>query len=86
MNNLLENVPLDYCTFWPDRLFKYDWSTCCLAHDIAYELNLPRLTADLELGVCVSNTGVPLMGGIMTIGLFIFGWVAYARAKRRHLK
>lgn len=76
----------DYCTFWPDNLFEIDWSTCCKVHDIAYEFGLPRLDADWQLGLCVANLGAPIMGALMTVGVFIFGWVAYARANQKRSK
>lgn len=73
----------DHCTLWPDRIGSLDWATCCLAHDIAYELALPRLQADLTLARCVWEVSPP-MAMVMAAGVIACGWAFYkAGAPRR---
>lgn len=73
-------MTVDHCTLWPDRLGPFDWATCCLAHDIAYEYALPRLEADITLAKCVWAVW-PVMGVIMGAGVIAFGWLFYRRRK-----
>lgn len=70
---------IDHCTFWPDKLFGVDYSQCCYAHDVAYAMQLPKLTADFELGLCVAQSGLPALGALMAVGTAIFGGRFYRR-------
>jgi len=69
----------DYCTLWPDRLFGVDYSQCCLQHDLAYLAGLPRIEADLALGLCVAESGLPIIGVLMALATMAFGWFFYRR-------
>lgn len=71
----------DHCTLWPDRLLGVDYSQCCLRHDLAYWSGLPRIEADLALGLCVAQAGLPAMGALMAAATMAFGWLFYKKAK-----
>lgn len=78
---------MDYCTLFPEGW----WSHCCAAHDAAYDLQLSRLIADTDLLQCVVGSagsttlaGISgLVGGIMYLGVRIFGNYFYKRSKKR---
>lgn len=73
----------DHCTSWPDRLLGFDWSMCCLAHDIAYETGLDRLEADLALYKCVGwEIGFGIMAIVMLAGVRILGGEYWKPAQR----
>lgn len=48
----------DYCTLFPYKLFGYDISQCCKAHDEAYVGTTPKTQADLELFNCIKDKGI----------------------------
>lgn len=73
----------DACTLWPDTLFGVNYTACCYAHDRAYEMQLPRLEADIELGRCVAALGLPVLGNVMALGVILFGYWAYRIARKR---
>lgn len=67
---------MDHCTLFPEGW----WGDCCRQHDIAYDAQLDRLQADVQLLQCVVQT-VPeslpdytLIGGgaSLVIGLIMF--------------
>lgn len=63
----------DNCTFF----FEGNWSHCCKAHDLAYEIQVPKTEADIALFKCVSDSGyaVPsfLIAALMLTGVTLFG-------------
>lgn len=74
---------LNVCTFWFDKIGKWDWTQCCAQHDMDYALgNIPKALADQHLEQCVNNV-LPFMGTIMFIGVSVFGifWWNAARKK-----
>ena len=68
----------DGCTGWIDGV----WRHCCDAHDIAYSSGFDKFQTDLELAVCVAQTGNPIVAVLMFLGVTIFGWFWYLKAKR----
>lgn len=85
----ISNMPIDYCT----GFFEGWWAHCCLAHDINYLNQVPKITADLELAYCVaSSTTSPSLSiisygiaGIMFIGVTFFGSYFYKKAKPKSI-
>jgi len=72
--------PGNQCTFWPDG----NWGHCCLLHDLAYDLGIPRGQADAELYQCIIDaTGLGWLATLMFAGVTLFGWIFY---KRKELK
>jgi hypothetical protein len=74
----------DYCTSFPDKIGEIDISLCCKAHDKAYELQLDKPTADVELFNCVADAGgvgILLVACLMFFGVSVFGWMFYKKAK-----
>lgn len=77
---------MDYCTLW----FEGFWSDCCKAHDLAYDMQIPRTIADADLASCValaaSSPGAAWVGaitaGVMFVGVRVFGWKFYKKAKK----
>lgn len=74
-------VEADYCSFFPDELFGVSLRACCYLHDLAYSFGTPKLEADLALAQCVAQAGLPAIGGIMFMGVTLFGWLFYRRRK-----
>ena len=66
---------LNYCSYW----FDGEWPHCCLEHDVSYEIGANRFEADWNLFLCVAETGNPLVGSIMLIGVVLFGWIFYKK-------
>ena len=74
---------MDYCSYW----FEGWWAHCCQIHDLAYDLQeIAPSVADWELMQCVTGVGAPFIGGIMLIGLGLFGRKAWRRAKAKKEK
>lgn len=69
--------PGDGCTLWLDGV----WRQCCDVHDLAYQAGADKVPADLELALCVAQTGHGAMALIMLAGVTLFGWIFY---RRRH--
>lgn len=69
----------DHCTAWPDGW----WGHCCALHDVAYVLGLPKVEADINLGLCVAHEGFAAMGAVMTVGVLVFGGLFYRMRRRR---
>lgn len=72
----------DYCTLFPDKLFGYDISQCCKAHDEAYVGTTPKTQADLELFNCIKYKGDSIALTIALVvfsGVSVFGWFFYKR-------
>lgn len=74
--------PGDGCTFWIDGWGDISWRHCCDVHDIAYlDGTVPRTQADLELALCVAQTGHGVMALVMLVGVTVLGWLFYKRKK-----
>lgn len=73
----------DGCTLWPDAVGDLDWRHCCEIHDAAYLGMADKWIADLSLMDCVAQSGAPLMGLIMFVGVTIFGGLWYWRRRHR---
>ena len=79
-----EDTSQDYCTFFPEGLSKdTSWSHCCQAHDKAYELQLDKGKADVELYNCVKDSspeGITwIVAALMFVGVAIFGKKFYKK-------
>lgn len=74
---------MNACTLWFDRLWQWDWSACCVAHDHAYATLVPKAVADAALAACVNGV-LPGMGDVMWWGVTLFGGLFYARAVVRY--
>ena len=72
----------DYCTFWPDWLGDVYIGGCCKAHDLAYANGEPRIPADILLGQCVEDLGLPAWGSLMSIAVMALGWIFYPKRHR----
>lgn len=72
-----DSVAGDGCTgFWDGT-----WRACCDLHDTAYTVGGSKLDADLDLLACVFPHS-PLAAAVMFIGVTIFGWLWWWRARR----
>jgi hypothetical protein len=72
------------CTLWPDGWRGVSWRHCCDAHDLAYLDGADRLTADLELAICVYRTSESWpLALTMGAGVVLFGWLFYKGRRRR---
>lgn len=77
---------MDYCTLW----FEGFWSDCCKAHDLAYDMQIPRAIADADLTTCVAlatnSPGAAWVGaiaaGVMFVGVRVFGKRFYKKAAK----
>jgi len=68
----------DFCTLAPDKLFGYDLSGCCYAHDVHYmNKDVTRLEADIQLRENIVAVSNKLIGWIYYIGVRLFGWIYY---------
>lgn len=76
---MLEKFNTGFCTLWWDGV----WGKCCELHDIAYSMNFDKFQADLELGLCVAQTGNIGMGILMFIGVAVFGVFFYPWFKKK---
>lgn len=69
----------DYCSFAPDRLFKYDLSKACDIHDNDYSIeNLTyeaRLKADKKFYKNIKKASNRFIASIYYIGVRIFGYI-----------
>ena len=74
--------PGDGCTLWFDGWGDTSWRHCCDVHDLAYEAGLAKVPADLELALCVAQTGNAAMGLVMLVGVTVFGWLFFRGRKR----
>ena len=80
----------DYCTSFPESLFGIDLSYCCKAHDLAYEVQIPKNEADIALFKCVYDSAdgwlvVPslLVAALMFTGVTAFGRRFYNQARMK---
>lgn len=71
--------PGDGCTLWFDGWFGVSWRHCCDVHDFAYEAGADKITADLDLALCVAQTGQGGMALIMLAGVSTLGWLFYRK-------
>ena len=73
----------DHCTLF----FEGSWSHCCKAHDIAYETQVDRTEADIELFNCVRESSpeslTSLVAALMFIGVSLFGSRNYIKARNK---
>ena len=70
----------DWCSYFPDRVFKIYIGDICAKHDIRYaDYTKSRWTADLELFNEVKGRGLPITAGIMWIGIRLIGWAFYKK-------
>ena len=68
----------DWCSYFPDRVFKVNLSMACYEHDMRYaDKSKSRWTADLELFNDVKRKGAPITATLMWIGVRLCGWVFY---------
>ena len=68
----------DWCTLFPDRLFKIYIGDICAKHDARYaDHSKSRLTSDLELFNDVKRRGLPITAFIMWLGVRLLGWLWY---------
>tara|TARA_B100000745_G_scaffold297232_1_gene243852 strand:+ start:366 stop:701 length:336 start_codon:yes stop_codon:yes gene_type:complete len=88
-----EGIPeeyLDGCTGFFDTVGGHDIEPCCTAHDIAYWHAtdiLQKFSADIELGMCVMDTGGDVLSALTAIVMVsatgIFGTYFWATKKSR---
>jgi hypothetical protein len=72
----------NYCTGFPDVVFGVDLRPCCNFHDLAYAAHADKITADLNLALCVAHEGLGGIGLLMLAGVTLFGWAFYRKRKR----
>ena len=66
----------DWCTKFPDRVFRVYLGGFCHQHDKRYTWHKKsRWTADLELFNDVKNAGLPITAGFMWVGIRCIGWL-----------
>lgn len=75
---------IDHCTNWPDKVGSWDWGHCCQVHDLQYDLQVDKLTADWDLFICVADSSNVLLAGIMLLGVLALGSKYYMNAKRQN--
>lgn len=75
---------LDHCTNWPDKLGVWDWGHCCQVHDLEYDLQVDKLTADWNLFSCVAQVAPWWMAAVMYIGVLALGAKYYINARNAH--
>ena len=68
----------DGCSWFPDGYLKQRtlWLDCCIAHDYAYwkgGSRDERMEADRQLKSCVSSLGLPTLGWLMELGVYVGG-------------
>lgn len=85
----MKEETIDYCTSFPESLFRIDLSYCCKAHDLAYETQVSKNEADIALFRCVYDSAdgwlvVPsfLIAALMFAGVSLFGKRFYLKAKK----
>jgi len=73
------------CTLFPDSIGDWSWSHCCKAHDIAYELQVDKSQADVELYKCIAESGdttiAVVMASVVFAGVYLFGRYFYNKNK-----
>lgn len=67
------------CTLWIDGWAGSSWRHCCDLHDLAYLAGADKIQSDLELALCVAQTGHGAMALVMLVGVTLFGWLFYRR-------
>lgn len=71
--DMKEDASQDYCTLF----FEGSWSLCCQAHDKAYEMQIPKGQADMDLYNCVrdssSTFGIGLVAALMFVAVSLLG-------------
>lgn len=75
---MLDNFNAGDCTLWWDGV----WAHCCQIHDTAYAAGLNKFQADLDLGICVAQSGHFWMGLTMFLGVSIFGIFFYRKNRK----
>lgn len=70
----------DYCTLFPEG----SWSHCCKAHDRAYEMQVDKGQADMDLYNCVKDSSPEgftwIVAALMLVGVSLFGRKFYKKA------
>ena len=73
----LREFKTDICTAWPDRLGKYDWSHCCVEHDLYLwaggEFEQVKI-ANKRLHACVEKASTRFMANLMFFGIELGGY------------
>tara|TARA_R110000868_G_scaffold117600_6_gene312260 strand:+ start:5545 stop:6018 length:474 start_codon:yes stop_codon:yes gene_type:complete len=73
----LREFKTDICTAWPDRLGKYDWSHCCVEHDLYLwaggEFEQAKI-ANKRLHACVEKASTRFMANLMFFGIELGGY------------
>ena len=63
----------NYCTFFREG----SWSHCCEAHDVAYETQVDKKQADIDLYSCVKGSSPEaltwIVADLMLAGVSLFG-------------
>ena len=70
--SLKKSFETDVCTAWIDGTKKYDWSHCCIEHDLrlwAGGIKDHRDRADKELKYCVKEAATEFHANIMYFGV-----------------
>lgn len=77
------NPSANYCTATPDWVATTAIRECCYYHDLAYEMQLPRLAADEALESCILQSGsglwVVIIAVLMSAAVRAFGWKFYRK-------
>ena len=66
----------DICTAWPDRLGQYDWSHCCVEHDLYLWAGgefSQKKAANQRLHACVEKASTKFMADLMVFGIELGG-------------
>ncbi len=67
----------DGCTLFPQG----NWRHCCDAHDFGYAVGGDKVQIDLELALCVAQTGNGVIGLLMLAGVTLGGWLWWWKAR-----
>ena len=75
--------PIDHCTMFPEG----SWGECCRIHDVAYETQVDKKQADIDLYNCVKESsdsfGIGLIALMMFIGVTTFGFPFYRKSRKK---
>lgn len=73
----LREFKTDICTAWPDRLGEYDWSHCCVEHDLylwAGGESQQAKAANKRLRTCVEKASTKFFANLMFFGIELGGY------------
>lgn len=68
----------DWCTFW----FEGRWAHCCRRHDKAFNNQVGFFRANWRLFKCVVRRN-KIVARVMMVGVSMFGWILYIKAKMK---